>query len=161
MARNRKTEVVETATEEKEIDGIEFIEKAFAEAPVINTQERKPAFRKANPLATAGLWISILAIVTAATGLVFAYAETGVSETPAALVFVVTGYVAITVFAPTALALSIAGFITAARSGYWFGGGAKVGKGKALAGVIFAGALLLTAAIYAVTSLTESVISVL
>lgn len=160
MVRKTKTDVVETATDDKEIDGIDFIEKAFAEAPIAS-EERKPAFRKANPLATAGLWISILAIATTATGLIFAYADTGISAVPAALVFVVTGYVAITVFAPTALALSVAGFISAARSGYWFGKRARVGKGKALAGVILSGSLLLTAAIYAVTLLTNSVVSVI
>lgn len=161
MARKSKTETVDTATttETTPIDGIEFIEKAFADAPVI--EERKPAFRKANPLATAGLWIAISAIAAIATGLGFAYGTTGVNDVTAALIFVVTGYVAVTVFAPTALALSIAGFITAARSGYWYGKGARVGKGTALTGVILSAVVLLTGATYAVTSLTQSVISVL
>lgn len=152
MARKTKTEAVETATQEKELDGIEFIEKAFADAPII--EERKPAFRKANPLAVAGLWIALASIAAAITGLTFVFTATGASEVTAALVFVATGYAAITVFAPTALALSIAGFISASRSGYWYGKNARVGKGTALAGVLLSGGLLLTSATYAVTLVT-------
>jgi len=152
MARKTKTDVVETATQETELDGIDFIEKAFADAPVI--EERKPAFRKSNPLAVAGLWIAVAAIAATATGLTFVFTATGASEVTAALVFVATGYTAITVFAPISLALSIAGFVAAARSGYWYGKTARVGKGTALAGVLLSSGLLLASATYAVTLVT-------
>lgn len=154
MAR-RKTEtpVVETPT--TATDGIEFIEKAFAEAP-----EPETPYRKANPLAVSGFWTAALAIAAAATAIAAAYGYlTGITEIASALILSTAGYASAALLAPTALALSFAGYVAASRTAYWYGKTAKGGKGTALTGIFLSAGLLTAGTAYAISLLVQGAIT--